>query len=71
MDKQTEYEIDIEMRAMQRESVKTDIAKGRFINEIRNGLGEEIIKGIDSIDEQVESKKKTPWYKKVLRVIGL
>jgi len=71
MDKQTEYEIDIEMRAMQRESVKTDIAKGRFINEIRNGLGEEIKKGFDSIDEQVESKKKTPWYKKVLRVIGL
>lgn len=73
MDRQTEYEIEIERRAMQRETVTTDIAKSKFINEIRNGLGEEIKKGVITLEEEeVEVKKeKTPWYKKFFRVIGL
>jgi hypothetical protein len=41
-DKEIQYEIEVEARAMQREAVTTNINKERFISEIRNGLGEEI-----------------------------
>lgn len=66
MDKQTEYEIEVERRAMQKESVRTELEKEKFVSEILGGLGKEIK------EKGGEVKRiKIPWYKKFFKVIGL
>lgn len=39
-----EWEIELESRKMLQDNMVTDMRKNRFIEEIKNGLGEEILK---------------------------
>ena len=57
-------EFDKELNRMEMEKNGTIISKTRFINEIQDGLGDEIRNGLNN--ETI----KTPWYNKLLKFMS-
>jgi len=63
MGSREEWEIEQERRKMLQEEIVTEHKKNKFINEIKSGLGDEILK-----EPNKEQKKPSKWdkFKKVL-----
>jgi hypothetical protein len=64
MNSREERELEIERRKILQENLITENKKRKFIEEIKNGLGEEILKEPNKI-----YKKPTLW-KKIKNVLG-
>lgn len=64
MNSREERELEIERRKILQENLITENKKRKFIEEIKNGLGEEIMKEPNKI-----YKKPTLW-KKIKNVLG-
>jgi hypothetical protein len=59
-----DWTIKHEQRKMEQDVLSTEAKKRKFINEIKDGLGE-IIK-----EEPNKPQKKVRWYHKLFRMIG-
>jgi len=59
-----EWEIELEKRKMLQETMITDMKKNKFIEEIKNGLGEKILM------EPNKMVKKPSIWSKIKKVLG-
>lgn len=64
MGNREEWELELEKRKIVQEALITEHKKNRFIKEIKNGLGEEIIK------EPNKVYKKPSFWEKFKKVVG-
>ena len=64
MNNREDWEIELEKRKILQESLITEHKKNKFIEEIRSGLGEQIIKEPNKIQ-----KKRNFWFK-IKKLLG-
>lgn len=64
MNNRSDWEIELEKRKILQDQMVTEYQKSKFINEIKNGLGEEIMK------EPNKKVKKHGFFFKLKKILG-